>query len=412
MVITRVFEIWEICYDGKKEKEDESKQGTGVWVASSGLVPYADMLNHSEEKNVVWFFDKEKKAFIIRGKNQIDKGGAVLDSYGSKCNSRFLINYGFALDNNTANEAVLMIPDDHSCWSEIEWGHIQSFLLSENVWQHLYHQSKPKLPHPNEQQVKENHLYNAEDTDDEEEGLPPSHNSSSSKREDVQNFIKFKIPCDYASDRTQTVYSALRYLCASKEEKEQIHDIWNGINRGLELKNVPQWIDIKPVRDWERKQETVFDLFQSSFCSNPFFHINPISTDNELSVLKMLSGAARKTMNRFPTSLEQDQKEMERIAAPSPTFDCFDNDNNNNPYGGASHDEVINCLRMRIGEKKVLSFYISLFKKVSGWMDLAQKTKSTKKFKHFKHSVKEEEKYFYKAFLHDLNIQNRVIFKD
>lgn len=31
----------------------------------------------------------------------------VYDSYGRKCNSRFFVNYGFALDDNEDNEAVL-----------------------------------------------------------------------------------------------------------------------------------------------------------------------------------------------------------------------------------------------------------------------------------------------------------------
>lgn len=32
----------------------------------------------------------------------------MYDSYGSKCNSRFLLNYGFIQPDNMANETVLM----------------------------------------------------------------------------------------------------------------------------------------------------------------------------------------------------------------------------------------------------------------------------------------------------------------
>lgn len=32
----------------------------------------------------------------------------VFDSYGRKCNSRFLLNYGFIVDNNDANECAIV----------------------------------------------------------------------------------------------------------------------------------------------------------------------------------------------------------------------------------------------------------------------------------------------------------------
>jgi protein-histidine N-methyltransferase len=33
----------------------------------------------------------------------------VFDSYGRKCNSRFLLNYGFIVDDNDANEVAITI---------------------------------------------------------------------------------------------------------------------------------------------------------------------------------------------------------------------------------------------------------------------------------------------------------------
>ena len=34
----------------------------------------------------------------------------VFDSYGRKCNSRFLLNYGFIVEDNDANEVAITIP--------------------------------------------------------------------------------------------------------------------------------------------------------------------------------------------------------------------------------------------------------------------------------------------------------------
>ena len=33
----------------------------------------------------------------------------IFDSYGKKCNSRFLLNYGFVVDSNDANEVVIKV---------------------------------------------------------------------------------------------------------------------------------------------------------------------------------------------------------------------------------------------------------------------------------------------------------------
>jgi len=35
----------------------------------------------------------------------------VFDSYGRKCNSRFLLNYGFIVEDNDMNEVAISIPE-------------------------------------------------------------------------------------------------------------------------------------------------------------------------------------------------------------------------------------------------------------------------------------------------------------
>jgi len=36
----------------------------------------------------------------------------IFDSYGRKCNSRFLLNYGFVVDDNDANEVIVTVIAD------------------------------------------------------------------------------------------------------------------------------------------------------------------------------------------------------------------------------------------------------------------------------------------------------------
>jgi histone-lysine N-methyltransferase SETD3 len=74
---------------------------------TDGFVPYADMLNHRLPKQTVWKYSDEREGFIIDALEPIPAGTPVLDSYGLKCNSRYLLNYGFAIDKNPANEVLI-----------------------------------------------------------------------------------------------------------------------------------------------------------------------------------------------------------------------------------------------------------------------------------------------------------------
>lgn len=67
---------------------------------TSALVPHADMLNHYRPRETKWTFDEERQAFTITTLQHINAGCEVLDSYGQKCNHRFLLNYGFAIEDN------------------------------------------------------------------------------------------------------------------------------------------------------------------------------------------------------------------------------------------------------------------------------------------------------------------------
>ncbi|OMJ75492.1 hypothetical protein SteCoe_25341 [Stentor coeruleus] len=77
--------------------------------STDGFVPLADMLNHQKARQTSWKFCQQRNGFIIEAAVDIFKGQEVLDSYGIKCNSRFLLNYGFTLDDNDANEFPYLI---------------------------------------------------------------------------------------------------------------------------------------------------------------------------------------------------------------------------------------------------------------------------------------------------------------
>jgi len=81
---------------------------------TEGLVAMADMLNHKRPNETSWTFDDSRNAFTITTTKRLLKSAQIFDSYGRKCNSRFFVNYGFALDFNEDNQVALVfdIPKD------------------------------------------------------------------------------------------------------------------------------------------------------------------------------------------------------------------------------------------------------------------------------------------------------------
>lgn len=64
-------------------------------VKTDALVPVADMLNHRIPKQTSWYYCDKLGGFVVEALRDISQGSEVFDSYGQKCNSRFLLSYGF-----------------------------------------------------------------------------------------------------------------------------------------------------------------------------------------------------------------------------------------------------------------------------------------------------------------------------
>ena len=64
------------------------------------LVPYADMLNHLRPRETKWQYEDAVGGFVVSSLEPIRAGNQVFDSYGQKCNHRFLLNYGFSVEDN------------------------------------------------------------------------------------------------------------------------------------------------------------------------------------------------------------------------------------------------------------------------------------------------------------------------
>jgi histone-lysine N-methyltransferase SETD3 len=75
-------------------------------VRTSAMVPHADMLNHFRPRETKWAFDNTKQSFTVTSLMALPAGKQVYDSYGSKCNHRFLLNYGFSIENNGESDGT------------------------------------------------------------------------------------------------------------------------------------------------------------------------------------------------------------------------------------------------------------------------------------------------------------------
>lgn len=81
-------------------------------IKTDGFVAYADMLNHKRPRQTSWTYSDERGGFIIEAVEDIRRGDQVYDSYGKKCNTRFLLNYGFINLENDANEFPMVVKLD------------------------------------------------------------------------------------------------------------------------------------------------------------------------------------------------------------------------------------------------------------------------------------------------------------
>jgi len=71
------------------------------------LVPFADMLDHSNTPNVEWAFTDD--SFVMTTVKPIKMNEELLDNYGPKSNWETFVHYGFVQPNNTKLDVVRLV---------------------------------------------------------------------------------------------------------------------------------------------------------------------------------------------------------------------------------------------------------------------------------------------------------------
>ena len=89
-------------------------------ISKSAMVPLADMLNHYRPAETKWGYDNAKKGFTMTTLKGIKPRAQLMDSYGRKSNRKYLLHYGFVMDDNTEpdgtcdDDILIEIPDVNS----------------------------------------------------------------------------------------------------------------------------------------------------------------------------------------------------------------------------------------------------------------------------------------------------------
>ena len=107
------------------------------------LAPFADLLNHKRPRQTQWYYDDNLESFVIQATEDIPEGSEIFDSYGKKTNARFLLNYGFCLEDNDTSEFVMTIAFNESYplfeekknFFQNEYELVRSFNLNNNFYE-------------------------------------------------------------------------------------------------------------------------------------------------------------------------------------------------------------------------------------------------------------------------------------
>ena len=77
----------------------------------STMVPFLDLLNHSDKNNTHWFYDEIKGGYYLIAIRDIDKNEEITDSYGKYYNSLLYRTYGFVIPGNSYPDNVYVKVD-------------------------------------------------------------------------------------------------------------------------------------------------------------------------------------------------------------------------------------------------------------------------------------------------------------
>lgn len=249
---------------------------------TSALVPHADMLNHYRPRETKWTFDEERQAFTITSLQHIPAGAQVYDSYGQKCNHRFLLNYGFAVEDNREldgfcpNEVPVELyvdPDDDLFTEKLEYWTRGDMNSGLNFF-HYHNDSNLQPPTP---------------------------------------VIKRIRICVSNNENTRLLFSLLRALACTQDELQAISTpVSDSVSRALF--GLPEVVRSSSATATSAVSN--FSIAQPSSYHRSCRDIrHPISIHNERTAMRLLLDVVARHLSQYPTTLSQDLADLQDEAA-------------------------------------------------------------------------------------------------
>lgn len=305
------------------------------------LCPLADMINHKRPRQTQWYFSDNLDSFVMQAIDDIEEGCEIFDSYGKKCNSRFFLNYGFIIRNNESNEYPFSLEDID----------------------------------------KKLKFYSTINTND--DNLDNFENLKIEEKKSDQELMKiFRLKCNLDDQVFDEFLSYIRKSILIKNLELTLKPTEvSVILRELSIikeKEPKESESESPNVNVNTNSNTNYNMISSDNYSYDvrFYFIKitgPISLENEICCLKFLLTLIKSANSKYPTTLNQD---LEII-----------NINTN------LTENEINCILMRMSEKKVLEFFREFCEFTLDFienLDLKQKsTKNKRKMKNVKKMLQE-----------------------
>lgn len=253
---------------------------------TSALVPHADMLNHYRPRETKWTFEEERQAFTITTLQGIPAGAQVYDSYGQKCNHRFLLNYGFAVEDNREMDGF--------CPNEVP---IQ---LSVNPNDPLY-LSKVKFWTRGEAESLHAAVAGFADAQSLSAAIDAATKGKEGDCNGVSPIKRVRV-CISNNENTRLLFSLLRAIACNDEE---LKAITTSVNDGAVSRALFGMSD-------QRTMQVTPTFYRS--CRDIR---HPISLRNEKAAMTLLQDIVSHALAQYPTTLAQDIVDlMDEVAFP------------------------------------------------------------------------------------------------
>jgi Rubisco LSMT substrate-binding len=319
-------------------------------------------LNHYRPRETKWTFDEDLQAFTITSLQHICPGSQVYDSYGQKCNHRFLLNYGFAVEDNREldgfcpNEVPLELyvdPEDALFYEKLEFwtrGETSQSSSSAVAAMAAMHATKTMTASFLASHITSNNQYQ------QQQQHPYNHQHHNHHHESIDNVmaqppvVKRVRVCVSNNENTRLLFSLLRALACNAQELRAIRGGGGsgGITLSLTLaksndNNSSSFFqqpastssaigalaaEAAHFRQYHNSSLTAASSFPLSLSSSPPssspltstssapYHRScrdirhPISIRNERAAMRLLLEIIGRHLSAYPTSLSQDVADL------------------------------------------------------------------------------------------------------